>query len=152
MDHVNGRGAAVTAESGVAKVLSINRCRSMAAAKRAETTVYQRMAIIMGLMWYAALEIQHGSASEPARVQPLKSTRLIGLPTLREGQLQKTARVEEEGEEKEEEEDEEDEEDEEEEEDEGEEEEEDEGEEEEMWERDDESGYEQDGDGSGCSN
>jgi len=43
MDHVNGRGAAVTAESGVAKVLSINRCRSMAAAKRAETTVYQRM-------------------------------------------------------------------------------------------------------------
>ena len=79
-------------------------------------------------------------------------SRSVIQSTLREGRLQKTARVEEEGEEEEEEEEEEDEEDEEEEEDEGEEEEEDEGEEEEMWERDDESGYEQDGDGSGCSN
>jgi hypothetical protein len=43
MNHKTGRGATVTRESGVAKVHSINECRSLAAAKRAEKKVYDRM-------------------------------------------------------------------------------------------------------------
>ena len=42
-DHCTGRGAAVTRESGVDTIHSINRCSSLAAAKRAESKVYKRM-------------------------------------------------------------------------------------------------------------